>query len=43
MAALYGDWLRDEAVTHGLPVVAARPRETLLARVAGALGAELAD
>lgn len=38
VSALYGDWLRAEALAHNLPVVAARPRETLQARVAAALG-----
>jgi 2-phosphoglycerate kinase len=34
---LYGMWLRDEAQRHGLPVLDARPYETLLSRVLLAL------
>jgi 2-phosphoglycerate kinase len=33
MSWLYGRWLRDEATRLGLPVVPARPRETLLERI----------
>ena len=43
VSSMYGDWLRDEAAAHGVPVVEARPRETLLARVKVALGVEAAD
>lgn len=35
---LYGNWLRDEALAHGLPVIPARPREDLRRRVRAALG-----
>jgi 2-phosphoglycerate kinase len=38
-AHLYGGWLRIEAGRLGLPVLEARPRETLLDRVREALGA----
>jgi 2-phosphoglycerate kinase len=38
VSALYGDWLRHEAADRGIPVVAARPRESLAERVAAALG-----
>jgi len=30
---LYGNWIRDEASRLGLPVVAARPRDTLVDRI----------
>jgi 2-phosphoglycerate kinase len=33
---LYGNWLRDGAKKHGLPLVAARPRETLVERIIAA-------
>jgi 2-phosphoglycerate kinase len=33
MAWLYGNWLKGEAARLGLPLVAARPRETLAERV----------
>jgi len=33
MAWRYGNWLRDEAIARGLPVVDARPRETLVDRI----------
>ena len=36
--ALHGDWLAAEARRVGIPVVAARPRETLITRAATALG-----
>ncbi|MFN0145118.1 MAG: hypothetical protein ACKVT1_01295 [Dehalococcoidia bacterium] len=38
-AWLRGNALAEEAQNVGIPVVAARPRETLLARVRAALGA----
>ncbi|MGH2608045.1 MAG: AAA family ATPase [Tepidiformaceae bacterium] len=34
---LYGNWLRDEAAEHGLPIITARPRETLHERSRTAL------
>lgn len=34
----YGQWLAAEAHRHHIPVVAARPRDDLLSRLAGALG-----
>ncbi len=30
---LYGNWIQDGAKKHGLPMVAARPRETLIERI----------
>ncbi len=33
MAWRYGNWLRDGATEHGLPIVDARPRETLVERI----------
>jgi 2-phosphoglycerate kinase len=36
MAWRYGNWIRDDAQEHGLPVVDARPRETLVERIVGA-------
>ncbi len=33
VALLYGDWLREGAQRHGLPLVSARPRETLVDRI----------
>ncbi len=33
MAWRYGNWLRDGAREHGLPIVEARPRETLTDRI----------
>ncbi len=33
MAWRYGNWIRDGAELHGLPVVEARPRETLIDRI----------
>jgi 2-phosphoglycerate kinase len=38
MAWRYGNWLRDEAQRLGLPVVEARPRETLVERIMEAAG-----
>jgi 2-phosphoglycerate kinase len=35
---LYGQWLRQEAETHGLPLLPARPWDTLLDRVITAIG-----
>ena len=35
---LYGNWLREGALKHGLPVVPARPRETLVDRIIEAAG-----
>jgi 2-phosphoglycerate kinase len=35
---LYGQWLRQEAQAHGLPLLPARPWDTLLARVITAIG-----
>ena len=40
MAWRYGNWLREGADRHGLPVVAARPRETLTDRIIDHLGIE---
>jgi hypothetical protein len=37
---LYGQWLRQEALAHGLPAVPARPWETLVERVLAAIEAE---
>jgi len=30
---LYGNWIREHAEKHGIPLVAARPRETLVGRI----------
>jgi hypothetical protein len=37
MAWRYGNWLRDGALAHGLPVVEARPRNTLVDRIMQAI------
>jgi hypothetical protein len=37
MAWRYGNWLRDGAEQHGLPVVQARPRERLVDRIVQAI------
>lgn len=34
----YGEWLRQQAQTLGLPVIAPRPWETLAERIVGAIG-----
>jgi len=39
MAWRYGNWLRKGAEGHGLPVVEARPRETLIDRIMQAVDA----
>ncbi len=36
----YGNWLRDEALAHRIPVIGARPRESLRGRLRAALGLE---
>ncbi len=36
-AALFGDWLCDEAMRHNLPVLSARPRATLASRIMAAI------
>jgi 2-phosphoglycerate kinase len=38
MAWRYGNWLQEEAEKRGLPVVQARPRETLVERIMQAAG-----
>ena len=38
MACLYGNWLRQEAQRHGVALVNARPRETLVDRIIEAAG-----
>lgn len=38
MAWRYGDWLRKQGLKLGLPIVAARPRETLSDRIIAAAG-----
>ncbi len=38
MAWRYGNWLRDGAREHGLPIVEARPRATLVDRIIQAAG-----
>jgi 2-phosphoglycerate kinase len=35
---VYGNWLREGAKQRGLPIVAARPRETLVDRIIKAVG-----
>lgn len=35
---MYGNWIREEATKHGMPAVAARPRETLVQRIIAAAG-----
>lgn len=35
---LYGNWLREGAQKHGIPIVPARPRETLVDRIIAAAG-----
>jgi 2-phosphoglycerate kinase len=37
-SALHGEWLRAEAARRGLPVVTARPRETLADRILASAG-----
>jgi hypothetical protein len=37
MAWRYGNWLREGAKARGLPVVEARPRETLVDRIMAAI------
>jgi 2-phosphoglycerate kinase len=41
MAWRYGNWLRDGARSHGLPVVPARPRSSLIDRIVSALELQL--
>jgi hypothetical protein len=38
MAWRYGNWIRDGAMQRGLPIVAARPRATLVDRIIVAAG-----
>jgi len=35
---LYGNWIREQAQQHGVPIVNARPRETLVDRIIAAAG-----
>ncbi|TMB98153.1 MAG: hypothetical protein E6J42_06630 [Chloroflexi bacterium] len=37
MAWRYGNWLREGAEKHGLPIVRARPRDTLVERIVDAI------
>ena len=37
---LYGNWLRDQALAHSIPVLDARPRESLRRRLLESLGIE---
>ncbi len=38
VAWLYGNWIREQAERHRIPLVAARPRETLVERIIEAAG-----
>jgi hypothetical protein len=38
VAWLYGNWIREQAERHGVPLVAARPRGTLVGRIIAAAG-----
>jgi hypothetical protein len=38
VAWLYGNWIRQQANQQGVPLVAARPRETLVGRIIAAAG-----